>query len=106
MVRGMCVVCVCGFVDCLPRGAVLYFLPMRAAGNVGPYLHSGPTETFFSRDAGYSWTKVADGDTTYEFADHGGLILSAPFGKKTTTLRYAHRTRKREQIEKKRMIFI
>eukprot|EP01102_Stenamoeba_stenopodia_P001552 TRINITY_DN1135_c0_g1_i5.p1 TRINITY_DN1135_c0_g1~~TRINITY_DN1135_c0_g1_i5.p1 ORF type:complete len:845 (-),score=131.32 TRINITY_DN1135_c0_g1_i5:147-2681(-) len=62
-----------------------------ATGNVGKYLKkmTDDVNTYFSRDAGWSWRKIGDGSLTYEFGDHGGIIVTAPYDQKTTTIRYS-----------------
>eukprot|EP00656_Telonema_subtile_P012231 TRINITY_DN16150_c0_g1_i1.p1 TRINITY_DN16150_c0_g1~~TRINITY_DN16150_c0_g1_i1.p1 ORF type:complete len:1016 (+),score=184.22 TRINITY_DN16150_c0_g1_i1:88-3135(+) len=44
--------------------------------------------TFFSRDAGRTWTEIRKGSSIYEISDHGALIVVAPEGVKTRKVRY------------------
>ncbi|KAG0309339.1 vacuolar protein sorting/targeting protein PEP1 [Dissophora globulifera] len=45
-------------------------------GNVGKYLKPlDSAQTFLSRDAGKTWTKVSDTKTLYEFGDEGGVLV-------------------------------
>jgi len=48
-------------------------------GGVGKYLPTRPDKinTYFSRDAGATWTEIAKGSNIYEMGDHGGLIVMA-----------------------------
>eukprot|EP01111_Echinosteliopsis_oligospora_P019458 TRINITY_DN943_c1_g1_i3.p1 TRINITY_DN943_c1_g1~~TRINITY_DN943_c1_g1_i3.p1 ORF type:complete len:609 (-),score=160.11 TRINITY_DN943_c1_g1_i3:10-1836(-) len=50
-----------------------------ASGNYGASLLNKEDEaqTFFSRNAGKTWTQIANQTLTYEITDHGGFILSA-----------------------------
>jgi hypothetical protein len=41
-----------------------------------------------SRDAGLSWTKIRDGTSIYEFADHGAIITFAENSQATSTISY------------------
>ena len=59
--------------------------PSRA-GNIGTYLYDRDDEvnTYLSRDAGLSWQEVAKGSFIYEMGDHGGLVVMAANGMKTS----------------------
>ena len=48
---------------------------MLGVGNVGERLKHSDAElnTYVSRDAGETWSKVAEGSHTYDVADQGGL---------------------------------
>ncbi|KAF8939541.1 hypothetical protein EDD21DRAFT_317887 [Dissophora ornata] len=49
---------------------------VMGVGNVGKYL--GPldsAQTYLSRDAGRTWTKVSDTRSLYEFGDEGGVLV-------------------------------
>lgn len=46
----------------------------------------GDVNTYLSADGGLNWLQIRDGPTTYEFADHGGLMLFADAGKPTTDI--------------------
>jgi hypothetical protein len=48
-----------------------------ATGNVGDGLSDDDVGVFFTRDGGRVWSQVANGSHTYDFADHGALLLSA-----------------------------
>lgn len=52
---------------------------MMATGNTGTHLTTNRDDinTYFSRDAGLTWSEVAKGSHIYEFGDHGGLIVMA-----------------------------
>ena len=52
---------------------------MLANGNVGSYLNLrlADLNTYLSEDGGVSWKQIAEGVHTYEFGDHGGIILIA-----------------------------
>jgi len=62
-----------------------------ATGNVGESLVPGASDTFFSRDAGLTWIKVADGANLYEFADHGGLTILAGINSASPNISYTWR---------------
>lgn len=53
---------------------------MLANGNIGTYLNlrQADLNTYLSEDGGVSWKQIAEGVHTYEFGDHGGIILIAP----------------------------
>ena len=46
-------------------------------GNVGPYLSYDPNETntYFSRDGGVTWEEISKGVNTFQFADHGAIMM-------------------------------
>jgi len=46
-----------------------------ALGNVGNTLVTDDYNTYFSRDAGRTWKRVAQGSYIYEFGDHGAVLL-------------------------------
>lgn len=52
---------------------------MMATGNVGDQLTSraDETNTYFSADAGLTWTEVIKKPHVYEFGDHGGIMIMA-----------------------------
>jgi len=52
---------------------------IMGTGNVGPYLRDEPdlANTYLSRDGGLTWMEAHKGGYTYEFGDHGGLLLMA-----------------------------
>ncbi|KAF4670147.1 Sorl1p [Perkinsus olseni] len=54
-------------------------------GNIGPYLRYEQHEmnTYLSRDGGLTWREVHAGSYSYEFGDHGGLIVMADATRRT-----------------------
>ncbi|KAF4708650.1 Sorl1p [Perkinsus olseni] len=56
-----------------------------AMGNIGPYLRYEQDEmnTYLSRDGGLTWQEVHAGSYSYEFGDHGGLIVMADATRRT-----------------------
>jgi len=50
-----------------------------ATGNIGNDLSQTLTDvnTYFSRDAGWTWVQIRNGSYVYEFADHGAIWLFA-----------------------------
>ena len=62
-----------------------------ANGNVGNYLsfNSDEISTFLSRDGGLTWFEVRKGSHTYEFGDHGGIIVLADDQHPTDTILYS-----------------
>ena len=64
---------------------------IMATGNIGPYLmdHVSDVNTYFSRDAGLTWSEASKGSTIYEFGDHGGLILLANDVIETDVIKYS-----------------
>ena len=64
---------------------------VMATGNVGHHLSSKEDEvhTFFSRDAGLSWSMVRQGSHIYEYGDHGAVILIADDRKASTEVYYS-----------------
>eukprot|EP00004_Rigifila_ramosa_P027712 TRINITY_DN911_c0_g1_i2.p1 TRINITY_DN911_c0_g1~~TRINITY_DN911_c0_g1_i2.p1 ORF type:complete len:770 (+),score=201.52 TRINITY_DN911_c0_g1_i2:201-2312(+) len=84
-----------GHTELNSAGGVLHFSENAiglalAAGNTGDYLaeHSDDFNTYFTRDAGLTWTFFSPGNSVYDFADHGGLILVAPTDVEVDKLRY------------------
>lgn len=61
---------------------------VMATGNVGLALSDSDVGVFLSRDAGSSWLALASGSHTYDFADHGALILMARNDEPTSVLGY------------------
>jgi hypothetical protein len=59
-----------------------------ATGNLGRYLTSVYANVYLSRDAGLTWYEIAKGSHTYEFGDHGGLIVMASDRIETKTAWY------------------
>lgn len=62
-----------------------------ATGNVGMYLDRSPNalSTFLTRDAGVTWTKIADGDNRYQVCDRGGVIAWLPAQGETDRLTWS-----------------
>ncbi|KAL6064484.1 hypothetical protein QOT17_010881 [Balamuthia mandrillaris] len=65
-----------------------------SAGVVGPLspngqVSSNPINTYFSRDAGVTWSEVAKGPHIYDFANHGSLILIADASRPTKDIKYS-----------------
>jgi len=64
-----------------------------ATGVVAPYLRedmrADELGTFFSRDAGRTWSEVRKGTAAYEFADHGSVMVVASNNYKTDTIKYS-----------------
>jgi len=64
-----------------------------ATGVVAPYMREDmrPDElgTFFSRDGGRSWSEVRKGTASYEFGDHGSLLVVGSNQFKTDTVKYS-----------------
>lgn len=64
-----------------------------ATGVVAPYMREDmrPDElgTFFSRDGGRSWSEVRKGTASYEFGDHGALMVVGSNQFKTNTVKYS-----------------
>ncbi|ANZ73840.1 BA75_00345T0 [Komagataella pastoris] len=60
-------------------------------GNVGKYLDRDPDSfaLYFSKDAGISWKKVANGDYLWAFGDQGRVLVVVEINKKVDTLRYS-----------------
>jgi hypothetical protein len=60
-------------------------------GSIGPWLEDSADDlnTYFSRDAGQSWTEVAKGAHVFEFGDHGAITILANNNQKTKNLMYA-----------------
>lgn len=52
---------------------------LLGTGNVGDYLEKRDemVQTYISRDAGWSWTKILNTSAVFEVSNHGGLILAA-----------------------------
>jgi hypothetical protein len=64
---------------------------VMATGNVGHHLSSKEDEvhTFFSRDAGLSWSMVRQGSHIYEYGDHGAIIVIADDRKASTEVYFS-----------------
>lgn len=62
-----------------------------ANGNVGSFLNLriADLNTYLSEDGGVSWKQIAEGVHTYEFGDHGGIILIAPSNHFVDYLKYS-----------------
>lgn len=49
---------------------------LMGVGNVGPYLIDyNECDTFLTRDAGRSWSRIKSGANRFEFGDHGALLV-------------------------------
>jgi hypothetical protein len=62
------------------------------SGNVGPRLHTKTADgvnVYLSRDAGASWTRIAENPHTYCILDSGAFILLTRFDVDTNILRYS-----------------
>jgi hypothetical protein len=59
-----------------------------ATGNVGLSLSDSDVGVYFTRDAGASWLALARGSHTYDFADHGALLLLTRNDQPTDQLAY------------------
>ena len=59
-------------------------------GNVGDNLGQDLSEanTYLSRDGGWNWREIHQGSRLYEFADHGGIILTADNIQDTRSIAY------------------
>jgi len=64
-----------------------------ATGVVAPYMREDmrPDElgTFFSRDGGRTWSEVRQGTASYEFGDHGSIMVVGSNQFKTDTIKYS-----------------
>lgn len=52
-------------------------------------MESDEVGTYFSRDAGRSWTEIRKGSSIYEISDHGALLVVAPDGIRTNQIFYS-----------------
>jgi hypothetical protein len=61
-----------------------------STGNVGSSLRdmNDDVNTYFSRDAGWTWTQLSGDSCTYEFGDHGAIMVLVPNEKWTNTFLY------------------
>ncbi|KAJ2776359.1 vacuolar protein sorting/targeting protein PEP1 [Coemansia javaensis] len=63
---------------------------LMGVGSVGTHLgRYTEAHTFLSRDGGVSWRRVAAGETQYEFADHGSVLVLLDDAGPTDSLRYS-----------------
>jgi hypothetical protein len=65
---------------------------MVAIGNTGAQLtmnSNKDAKTYFTRDAGLTWSELFDQPTIYEFGDHGGILVYAPISVATTTVYFS-----------------
>jgi hypothetical protein len=64
---------------------------MVAVGNLGLLLTSDTSslKTYFSRDAGITWSELFPQPTIYEFGDHGGILVYAVITTPTTSVYYS-----------------
>ncbi|KNC82871.1 hypothetical protein SARC_04850 [Sphaeroforma arctica JP610] len=61
-----------------------------AHGTIGRYLSTNAqTSLFLSRDGGFTWTMILDGAYTFAVADHGGLLVAIPVGKKQNSILFS-----------------
>lgn len=62
---------------------------IMGTGNVGVELSMEFSSTYFSRDLGWSWAKVRNGTTTFEFGNKGAIMLLATPGQQSTVASYS-----------------
>lgn len=64
---------------------------MVAIGNIGSAVNGDTTvqNTYFTRDAGLTWTTLFSGRTIYEFGDHGGILVWASIANSTDRIYYS-----------------
>jgi len=64
---------------------------MVAVGNLGSALATTTqnSKTYFTRDAGITWTEIYSQPTIYEFGDHGGILVFAPISSQTVLFYYS-----------------
>lgn len=64
---------------------------MVAIGNLGSAVSGDKTvqNTYFTRDAGLTWTTLFSGRTIYEFGDHGGILVWASIANSTDRIYYS-----------------
>lgn len=60
-----------------------------ATGNKGSYLTHRNISTFYSLDGGNEWMFLGEGSHTYDFGDHGGLIVIGSTDSETDRIRYS-----------------
>ena len=58
-------------------------------GNIGSYLTHRNISTFYSLDGGNEWMFLGEGSHTYDFGDHGGLIVIGSTDSETDRIRYS-----------------
>jgi len=64
---------------------------LLGTGNVGNSLETRDemVQTYISRDAGWSWSKILNTSSVFEISNHGGLILAADNIHTTNEIRYS-----------------
>lgn len=58
---------------------------------VGTHLssHEGDQHTFLSRDAGQTWSHIAEGSHIYDMGDFGGLLIMAKDQEETREIKFS-----------------
>ena len=62
---------------------------IMGTGNIGAYLTHRNISTFYSLDGGNEWMFLSKGSHTYDFGDHGGLIVIGATDGETDRIRYS-----------------
>lgn len=63
---------------------------MIGTGNVGEFLgNKKDADTFITRDAGLTWSRIAEGNWMWEYGDQGSILVIVKDGEKTDNVLYS-----------------